>query len=76
MSLADEFWIVFHLYHHHWQSITFWAVALVDSARLVCSVVDYTVRVSLLWISQHSKVVSLASKPQLGGPGPCICVPQ
>jgi hypothetical protein len=48
---------------------------LADSARLVCSVVDYTIRASLLWISQQSKVVSLASKPQPGGLGPCICVP-
>jgi hypothetical protein len=61
--------------------------SLDDSARLVYSIVNQTIQFSLLWISQElvffffisfflqSKLVSLVSDPQSGGPDLCTYDP-
>jgi hypothetical protein len=53
--------------------------SLEDSVRFVCRESDHPVFISLDFATRiflQSKVVSLASNPQPGGPGPCIYVPQ
>jgi hypothetical protein len=42
-----------HHHQHHWQNSPFCAIAFEDSARLVYSIVNCTIRFSLLWISRN-----------------------
>jgi hypothetical protein len=71
-SILDE-----QISHHHWQNSHFWAIALEDSAMLVCHELDHPVFTPFDFttvIFLQSEVISFASKPQPGGPGLCIYV--
>jgi hypothetical protein len=63
-------------HHHHWQTSPFWATAFL---REFCQITSgfhfFGFRNGNSFFLQ-SKVVSPASNPQPGGPGPCIYVPQ
>jgi hypothetical protein len=63
-----------HYHHQHWHNSPFWAIAFL---RRFCQIASgfhfFGFRNDNICL--QSKVVTLASNPQPGGPGPCIYVP-
>jgi hypothetical protein len=62
--------------HHHWQNRPFWAISF---HRRFCKVASGFLCFGFLnniFIFLQNKVVKFAFNPQLGGPSPCIYIPQ
>jgi hypothetical protein len=61
-------------HNHHCQNSPFWAIAFLKRLYQIASGFYFLDFVTIIFL--QIKVVSLASIPQTGGPGPCIYVPQ